>query len=111
MFHDHPVAAHWLHLVAAGWAVGGPPLFVLLLAVGWWTARRRHAGAMAAAIWAPAGAVAALLADQPLERSPQVQPSALHLANLLFLGDSRPARRARGAGGSEDDRRRRVPAA
>lgn len=78
MFHDHPGAAHWAHLVAAGCAVAGPPLFVLLLAVGWWTARHRNAGAMAAAIWAPAGVIAALLVDQPLERSPEVQLSSLH---------------------------------
>ncbi len=78
MFHDHPVAAHWSHLVAAGWAVAGPPLFALLLAVGWWSARRLKAGAMAAAIWAPVGVIAALLVDEPLERNPELQLSSLH---------------------------------
>lgn len=78
MFHDHPVAAHWSHLVAAGWAVAGPALFAVLLGAGWWTARHRRAGAMAAAIWAPVGAVVALLVDQPIERTPQVQAPFLH---------------------------------
>lgn len=78
MFHDHLVAAHWSHMAAAGWALAGPALFVLLLAAGWWSARRRSAGAMAAAIWAPIGVVAALLVDQPIEREPDLQTPFLH---------------------------------
>lgn len=88
MFHDHPVAAHWSHVVATGWAVTGPALFLLLLAAGWWMARRRRAGVMAAAIWAPVGALAALLIDQPIERTPQVQAPFLH---GLVSGAAMPA--------------------
>ncbi|GAA4616176.1 hypothetical protein GCM10023195_71770 [Actinoallomurus liliacearum] len=58
---------HWSHLALVGWVTFGPGLYAVLLVAGWWTARHRRAPVMAAAIWAPVGAVAAALVNQPIE--------------------------------------------
>ncbi|GAB3968838.1 hypothetical protein GCM10029978_039010 [Actinoallomurus acanthiterrae] len=67
------VGGHWSHLALAGWVTFGPILFAALLGTGWWTARHRRAAAMAAAIWAPVGVIAAVLVNQPLEQTPTVR--------------------------------------
>jgi membrane-associated phospholipid phosphatase len=61
----------WLHAAMMDYAVdGGIVLLALLLVVGWWLARRRRdARAMAAALWAAAGAVIALGLAQPVNHA------------------------------------------
>ena len=57
----------WLQPVVYGYATYGVVLFAILLLAGWWTARR--AGdpvAMAAAVWAPLGVLAAVAINQPI---------------------------------------------
>lgn len=49
----------WLHGALTAYTDFGLALFVLLLVIGWWTARRAEPCIMAAALWAP---VAVLLA-------------------------------------------------
>lgn len=49
----------WLHSVAALYTTYGVALFALLLAAGWWAARRSGVVAMGAALWAPISAVLA----------------------------------------------------
>jgi hypothetical protein len=67
------VSGHWSHLALVGWATFGPILFAALLGTGWWMARHRRAAAMAAAIWAPVGVIAAVLVNQPLGQTPTVR--------------------------------------
>jgi membrane-associated phospholipid phosphatase len=53
-------------------------LFAALLGWAWWTARRRSAAVMAAALWAPIGVVAAVAVNEPIEQMPTVQWTAFH---------------------------------
>lgn len=56
-----------LHTPMRAYAVYGVVLFTVLLALAWWQARRDHdPRAMAAALWAPVGALAAIGLNQPL---------------------------------------------
>ena len=61
----------WLHAPMLAYAVdGGIALFALLLVAGWWLSRqRRDPAAMAAALWAGAGALAALGIAQPVNHA------------------------------------------
>jgi membrane-associated phospholipid phosphatase len=57
----------WLHPVVIGYADYGIVVFAVLLAAGWWIARRRgDLTALAAAVWAPLGALAAVAISEPL---------------------------------------------
>lgn len=56
----------WLHGPALAYASYGVALFPLLLLAGWWTARAREPRAMAAALWAGAGTLLAVAANQPV---------------------------------------------
>lgn len=88
----------WLHAPMSGYANYGMALFGLLLVIGWWLARgRRDARVMAAALWAGAGTLLALLAVQPVNhavaeaRPWQSVPHALilagHSADFSFPSD------------------------
>lgn len=54
---------------------GGVLLLVVLLVVGWWVARRHGPAVMAAAMWAPIGAVLAVLAVRPVYQALGLQPA------------------------------------
>jgi membrane-associated phospholipid phosphatase len=57
----------WLHPAMIGYAEYGIAVFAVLLAAGWWIARRRgDPTALAAAVWAPLGALAAVAISEPL---------------------------------------------
>ena len=57
----------WLHPIMIGYADYGIAVFAVLLAAGWWIARRRgDLTALAAAVWAPLGALAAVAISEPL---------------------------------------------
>jgi hypothetical protein len=78
MFGDHQASLQFLRAAAVGYVTIGLVPFVLLLGSAWWAARRRGPVTMAAALWAPVGVVAAVLADQPVERLPTVRWTAFH---------------------------------
>jgi len=60
----------WLHTAMYDYATYGVALFALLLVIGWWLARqRRSARAVAAALWAGAGTVAAVGIAQPINHA------------------------------------------
>ena len=57
----------WLHPVITGYADYGIVVFAALLLAGWWIARRRcDVTVLAAAVWAPLGALAAVAINQPI---------------------------------------------
>lgn len=57
----------WLHPIITGYADYGMAVFAALLLAGWWTARRRgDLTVLAAAVWAPLGALAAVAINQPI---------------------------------------------
>ena len=57
----------WLHTPLTGYAGYGVALFVLLLAAGWWLARRSgDVRVMAAAVWAVLGTLVAVAVNQPI---------------------------------------------
>ncbi|MUL49720.1 phosphatase PAP2 family protein [Mycobacterium sp. CBMA293] len=60
----------WLQPVVYGYATYGVVLFAILLLAGWWLARRTaDTAAMAAAVWAPLGVLAAVAINQPIADS------------------------------------------
>ncbi|SHV47352.1 membrane-associated phospholipid phosphatase [Mycobacteroides abscessus subsp. abscessus] len=57
----------WLHTVVSTYANGGVVLFAMFLLAAWWIARRANDNAaMAAAVWAPIGVLAAVAINQPI---------------------------------------------
>jgi membrane-associated phospholipid phosphatase len=57
----------WLHSIIVGYADYGIVVFAVLLLAGWWIARRRaDLTVLAAAVWAPLGALAAVAINQPI---------------------------------------------
>lgn len=63
-------ATPWLHDPARAYAGYGVVLFAALLLATWWTARaHRDVRAVAAALWAPVGALLALGLNQPIGRA------------------------------------------
>jgi undecaprenyl-diphosphatase len=65
--NDLARATPWLHPLVSAYAGYGVVLFAALLLVGWWNARARaDPSAMAAALWAPLGMLAALGINQPI---------------------------------------------
>jgi hypothetical protein len=57
----------WLHPVVIGYAEYAIVVFAALLLDGWWVARRQAELTMlAAAVWAPLGALAAVAINQPI---------------------------------------------
>jgi undecaprenyl-diphosphatase len=60
-------ATPWLHGLVVAYATYGEVLFAVLLAAGLWVAHHRvDPRALAAAVWTPAGMVAALGINQPI---------------------------------------------
>jgi membrane-associated phospholipid phosphatase len=78
MLSDHLTAAHWPHTAAMVCTRVEPVLFAALLCWAWWAARRQSAAVMAAALWAPIGAVAAVAVNEPIEQMPTVRWTAFH---------------------------------
>jgi membrane-associated phospholipid phosphatase len=64
--NDFAKATPWLHGVMRAYAHYGMVLFAVLLLWAWWTARGRNPGAVAAALWAPAGMLLAIALNQPV---------------------------------------------
>jgi membrane-associated phospholipid phosphatase len=57
----------WLHSIITAYADYGIAVFAALLLTGWWVARRRgDLTVLAAAVWAPMGALAAVAINQPI---------------------------------------------
>jgi membrane-associated phospholipid phosphatase len=57
----------WLHPVVIGYAEYAIVVFAALLLAGWWIARRSgDLNLLAAAVWAPLGALAAVAINQPI---------------------------------------------
>ncbi len=76
----------WLHAIMSGYASYGVVVFAALLLAGWQIARRSgQPGQLAAAMWAPAAALAALAASQPI--AAQVAEARPHasMSGLLVL--------------------------
>lgn len=76
----------WLHEPARVWAQYGVVVFAALLLWSWWSARaRRDVRAVAAALWAPLGALLALGLNQPVGGSiDEARPYAV-LPHVLVL--------------------------
>jgi undecaprenyl-diphosphatase len=76
----------WLHAPMLGYAGYGVVLFAGLLLMGWWMARSTgdHVK-VAAALWAPLGALLALAVNQPLARAFQEPRPYTVLPHMLLL--------------------------
>lgn len=74
----HFLAGHGTRMVTLHFVNLSPAVFAVLLAWAWWTARRERAAVMAAALWAPIGAVAAFAVNLPIEQMPTVRWTAFH---------------------------------
>ena len=84
--NDFARATPWLHRVVEFYASYGIVLFAAILLAGWWTARRRgDARVMAAALWAPAGMLLALGANQLLVAAVDRPRPYTALPHLLVL--------------------------
>jgi len=76
----------WLHDVAVAYANYGVVLFALALACGALIARGRSARTMAAALWAPLGALLALAVNQPIGNAiAEHRPYVAHPGALLLV--------------------------
>lgn len=76
----------WLHTPFAWYAKYGVVLFALLLLASWWLARgSRDVSRVAAALWAPLGALGALAANQPLVNGFQEPRPYATLPHVLLL--------------------------
>jgi undecaprenyl-diphosphatase len=76
----------WLHPFMTGYAHYGIAVFAALLLVGCWIARRRaDPTVLAAAVWAPLGALAAVVINQPIVTAiPEPRPYAV-LPDIVVL--------------------------
>ena len=80
------VATPWLHAPAYDYATYGPVLFAALLAAAWWVARGRgQAPVMAAVVWAPVAAVAAVGLNQPIVAAVDEPRPYITLPHILVL--------------------------
>jgi membrane-associated phospholipid phosphatase len=79
----------WLHGALLGFAKYGVVVFAVLLVAGWWVARDRSPRTMAAALWAGAGTLVAVAANQPLVNGLQeARPYTDHHAILVLASRS-----------------------
>lgn len=84
--NDLARATPWLHTPLRWWAEYGVVLFALLLLAGWWRARAASSPMrMAAALWAPAGALLALGLNQPLGRLVAEPRPYVELVHVVLL--------------------------
>jgi len=74
----------WLHPVLVGYAEFGVLLFAGMLGIGWWRARQRGRG-MIAAVWAPLGVLMAVAANQPIVALFAEPRPYAHLSGVLLL--------------------------
>jgi undecaprenyl-diphosphatase len=76
----------WLQPVMSGYANYGVALFAALLLAGWWITRRGgDQTAMAAAVWAPIGMLAAVALNQPLAAAVDATRPCNALHGILVL--------------------------
>lgn len=76
----------WLHTVVSTYAADGVVLFAMCLLVGWWLARRANdSTAMAAAIWAPIGVLAAVAINQPIANTINASRPCNALPHIVVL--------------------------
>ncbi|MGC0417267.1 phosphatase PAP2 family protein [Embleya sp. AB8] len=81
---------HWLNSPVLAWTSYGAALFILLLLVGWWQARRADAATMASAVGAIAGAGIAYLANSGIKDAFH-EPRPCRALPRAFLVESCPA--------------------
>ncbi|WP_328421533.1 phosphatase PAP2 family protein [Micromonospora sp. NBC_00389] len=79
-------ATPWAHAPLADYAKYGVVLFAALLLAGWWTARQRGTG-MLAAVWAPVGMLLAVAVNQPIVAAVQEPRPYTSLPGILVLAD------------------------
>ena len=76
----------WLHPVVIGYAEYAIVVFAALLLAGWWIARRQaDLTVLAAAVWAPLGAPAAVAINQPIVTALQGPRPYAVLPDILVL--------------------------
>jgi membrane-associated phospholipid phosphatase len=76
----------WLHPVVLGYAEYAVVVFAALLLAGWWIARRRaDLTVLAAAVWTPLGALAAVAINQPIVSALQGPRPYAVLPDVLVL--------------------------
>lgn len=76
----------WLHPIMSWFADDGVLVLVVLMAIGWWMARRTAQGAlMAAAIWTPLGVIAALLVYDPIALAANETRPCRELPGIIVL--------------------------
>jgi membrane-associated phospholipid phosphatase len=76
----------WLHPVVIGYAEYAIVVFAALLLAGWWIARRSgDLNLLAAAVWAPLGALAAVAINQPIVSAFQGPRPYAVLPDILVL--------------------------
>ena len=76
----------WLHTVVSAYANGGEVLFAMFLLTGWWIARRADdSAAMAAALWAPVGVLAAVAVNQPIANAIDASRPCNALPHIVVL--------------------------
>jgi undecaprenyl-diphosphatase len=76
----------WLHPVVIGYAEYAIVVFAALLLAGWWIARRRaDLTVLAAAVWTPLGALAAVAINQPIVAAFQGPRPYAVLPDILVL--------------------------
>lgn len=84
--NDFARATPWLHGAASAYAGYGIVVFAALMLAAWWRARARaDRPAMAAALWAPLGMLAALGVNQPIAALVGEPRPYATLPNLLVL--------------------------
>lgn len=76
----------WLHAPATAYAKYGLVIFAALLLAGWWMARSRPAGVMAAALLAPVSTLLAVAVNQPIIRHvAESRPYVVHPSALVLV--------------------------
>ena len=76
----------WLHTVVSTYANDGVVLFAMFLLAGWWIARRADDdAAMAAAVWAPIGVLAAVAINQPIANTIDASRPCNALPHIVVL--------------------------
>ncbi len=84
--NDFARSSGWLHGPMTAYAKYGLAVFAALLVLGWWVARRRPAGRMAAALLAPTSTVLAVALNQPIIKLvDEARPYTAHPGALVLV--------------------------
>ena len=84
--NDFARSTGWLHPPVTAYAKYGLLVFAGLLVVGWWIARTRPAGVMAAALLAPVSTVLAVAINQPIIKMvAETRPYVVHATALVLV--------------------------